>query len=364
MQAGVDNKATSFLFVDTQIVNEQMLEDINNVLNAGDVPNLYKIEDNEGIFKVGKLLCMEKQLPVTKMNMFSCYLGQVKKNIHMIIAMSPLGEIFRRRLRMFPSLVNCCTIDWFSEWPEEALLGVGRGQILQQDLDLNENLDACVEMFKNIHQSVERKSAEFKDQLNRANYVTPTSFLELLSSYATILKSKRRSINFAKDRLVKGLEVLEKAGVEISSLKTHIDAMAPELEVTKKDVAETMKTLAVEKADADKEKELVQKDEEVASAQEAEAEVLKADAEKELSKATPLLDEAARVLNDLKVGDFYILAQIKNPTATVILGMEVSCGMMGLKPDKDMKNKYNGDTGGFFEKARTSLLKNPNQFLK
>ena len=26
---------------------------------------------------------------------------------------SPIGDAFRRRLRMFPSLVNCCTIDWF-----------------------------------------------------------------------------------------------------------------------------------------------------------------------------------------------------------------------------------------------------------
>jgi len=205
MQAGVDNKATSFLFVDTQIINEQMLEDINNVLNSGDVPNLYKAEDNEPIFKVGKLLCMEKNLPVTKNNMFSCYLGQIKRNIHMIIAMSPLGEIFRRRLRMFPSLVNCCTIDWFSEWPEEALIGVGRGQILAQDLELEESLEPCVEMFKNIHQSVEQKSREFKDQLNRANYVTPTSFLELLSSYATILRDKRKSILFSKNRLVGGL---------------------------------------------------------------------------------------------------------------------------------------------------------------
>ncbi len=45
----------------------------------------------------------------------------------MIIAMSPLGNAFTTRLRMFPSLVNACTINWFTEWPEEALLGVGKG---------------------------------------------------------------------------------------------------------------------------------------------------------------------------------------------------------------------------------------------
>ena len=42
LQAGAENKQTSFLFVDTQIVSELQLEDINNILNGGDVPNLYK----------------------------------------------------------------------------------------------------------------------------------------------------------------------------------------------------------------------------------------------------------------------------------------------------------------------------------
>jgi hypothetical protein len=37
---------------------------------------------------------------------------------------SPIGEVFRARLRQFPSLVTCCTIDWFSAWPEEALQSV------------------------------------------------------------------------------------------------------------------------------------------------------------------------------------------------------------------------------------------------
>lgn len=83
----------------------------------------------------------------------------------MVLAMSPISEVFRSRIRRFPSLVTCTTLDWFSEWPEEALLGVGRGQITASEVDLGADLDACVEMFKCIHQSVEVKSTEFLDQL-------------------------------------------------------------------------------------------------------------------------------------------------------------------------------------------------------
>ena len=364
LQAGVENKPTSFLFVDTQIVHEQMLEDINNILNSGDVPNLYKTEDLEPIFKVGKLICMEKNLQVSKMNMFQCYLGQVKRNVHMIIAMSPLGEVFRARLRMFPSLVNCCTIDWFSEWPEEALLGVGRGQILAADLALEESLDACVAMFTTIHQSVERKVVAFREVLGRPSYVTPTSFLELLAAYATILRSKRKAVEWSKNRLVRGLEVLEKAGAEIATLKEQIDRMAPDLERTKKEVAATMETLAVERADADAEREVVAKDEAEATKAEAEAETLKGEAEVELGRATPLLEEAARVLAELKKDDFYVLAGIRKPTPAVVLGMEVSCHMMGLKPKKGVANKVEGDTAGYFETARANLLSNPGNFMK
>lgn len=55
-----------------------MVEDINNVLNSGDVPALYKNEDFEGIFNIGKSECLRKNIPLNKMNMFSCYLNRVK----------------------------------------------------------------------------------------------------------------------------------------------------------------------------------------------------------------------------------------------------------------------------------------------
>lgn len=55
---------------------------------------------------------------------YAFFIEQCRANLHLVITMSPVGEAFRARLRKFPSLVNCCTIDWFSEWPDDALKSV------------------------------------------------------------------------------------------------------------------------------------------------------------------------------------------------------------------------------------------------
>lgn len=55
-----------------------------------------------------------------------------------IAAMSPIGDAFRNRLRMFPSLINCCTIDWFQAWPSDALEMVANKFL--QDVELEDNI--------------------------------------------------------------------------------------------------------------------------------------------------------------------------------------------------------------------------------
>ena len=57
------------------------------------------------------------------------FLERVRTNLHVILCMSPVGEAFRERCRMFPGLVNCTTIDWFTEWPSDALFEVASKQV-------------------------------------------------------------------------------------------------------------------------------------------------------------------------------------------------------------------------------------------
>lgn len=61
--------------------------------------------------------------------------------------MSPIGESFRNRTRMYPGLVNCTTIDWFQPWPADALVEVATKFI--QDIPVRQRIGAELLLFEN-----------------------------------------------------------------------------------------------------------------------------------------------------------------------------------------------------------------------
>lgn len=44
--------------------------------------------------------------------------------LQVALCFSPVGSKLRVRGRKFPAVVNCTVIDWFHEWPQEALESV------------------------------------------------------------------------------------------------------------------------------------------------------------------------------------------------------------------------------------------------
>lgn len=50
-------------------------------------------------------------------------------------------KLIRNRIRMYPALVNCTTIDLFNEWAPEALLEVGERYLSNVHLEGNEQVN-------------------------------------------------------------------------------------------------------------------------------------------------------------------------------------------------------------------------------
>ncbi len=94
------------------------MEDINNLLNSGEIPNLWEPEDFDAIINAVRPLCKAAGKYDNRENILSHFVQLVRENLHIVLAFSPVGDKFRARCRRFPSLVNCCTIDWFNAWPQ------------------------------------------------------------------------------------------------------------------------------------------------------------------------------------------------------------------------------------------------------
>ena len=122
--AGIDGQSIAFVMTDTMIINESFIENLNNLLNTGEIPNLMLPEDKEDINNGLRPVCQEKKIVDTIDNMANLFIDRIRENLHICLCMSPVGETLRVRARQFPALINTCTLDWFGRWPEEALLYV------------------------------------------------------------------------------------------------------------------------------------------------------------------------------------------------------------------------------------------------
>ena len=61
-------------------------------------------------------------------------------------------------------------------------------------------------MCQEIHSSVAKNSIQFEAELSRHNYVTPTSYLELLGIFQKLVELKKTEVSTARKRTKTGLD--------------------------------------------------------------------------------------------------------------------------------------------------------------
>ncbi|KAF7658906.1 hypothetical protein LDENG_00006200 [Lucifuga dentata] len=365
MKAGLQNLQITFLFVDTQIKSESFLEDINNILNSGDVPNLYAADEQEHILTAMKPVVQNLGQQPTKANLMAAYISRVRTNIHTVLCMSPIGEVFRARLRQFPSLVTCCTIDWFKEWPEEALQAVATS-FLNEVPELEAYpmaVKGLTLMCVKTHQIVARKCEQYLAELSRHNYVTPKSYLELLRTFSYLFGRKKQELNSACQRMKTGLDKLLRTAEDVSKMQEELEVMRPLLEEASKETETTLENIKTETVVAEQTRTAVQAEEAKASEKASFAAAIAEDAQRDLDEALPALEAALTSLNSLNKNDITEVRVMQRPPQGVKLVIEAVCIMRGIKPKRIAGEKPGTKIDDYWEPGK-GLLQDPGKFLE
>jgi dynein heavy chain len=90
-------------------------------------------------------------------------------------------------------------------------------------------VEGIIDQFVLMHESVRKKCLQYKAELNRHNYVTPKSYLELLLVFRKLLDIKRTELNALRKRTATGLEKLLSATKEVEILSEELNRMQPML---------------------------------------------------------------------------------------------------------------------------------------
>lgn len=160
-------------------------------------------------------------------------LVQVKTHLRIALTFSFVGDGFRDRLRAFPALVNCTTIDWFTAWPEDALQAVAHQYLASQAGISAENMKQLPQLCMKFHRTAQAVATQFLQQEKRHFYVTPTSYLELLLAYRSMLASRQEEVSSLRARYMGGLEKLSTTAASVEQMQTDLIALQPQLEEAK-----------------------------------------------------------------------------------------------------------------------------------
>lgn len=247
--------------------------------------------------------------------------------------MSPIGNAFRNRVRKFPAIVNCCTIDWFQPWPEDALLAVASRFLGDVDLSEQER-PICTDMCMEFHTSTQALSQEFLIRLNRHNYVTPTSYLELIHTFKELLQKKRNEVVKGRTRYLTGIEQLESTSKQVDILRADLEELQPSLKLAVETVAKVLAQVQKDQEIANAKREQVMIDEAAAIEQATIANAIKEECDAKLSEAIPKLEEANAALQTLTPQDVTIVKTMKSPPLAIKVVMEGICIMKDVKPER------------------------------
>ncbi|ERL83802.1 hypothetical protein D910_01050 [Dendroctonus ponderosae] len=318
MKVGLKSVGIVFLMTDAQVPDESYLVLINDVLASGEISELLPDENVENVISAMRGEVKSVGLQDTRENCWKFFIDRVRRLLKIVLCFSPVGSTLRVRARKFPALVNCSSIDWFHDWPTEALQSVSRRFLAEIEV-LPPELVNSVSLFMSFaHGVVNTFSEIYLLNEKRYNYTTPKSFLEQIDLYRKLLTEKTADIHNNITRLQNGLTKLASTSEEVDGLK---DVLAvQEVELNEKNAAATalIDVLTIEN-------EKVAKEQDTASEEEAKVKAIEEDVSakakicaEDLAKAEPALVAAQQALNTLNKNNLTELKSFGSPPEAVV----------------------------------------------
>ena len=324
LAAGCGGASSTLILSEDQLVDEGFLEDINSLLSTGEIAASWEPEEMEQIVTAVRPVVTRMGLSETLNVIKAQFVTRCRDYFHLVLTMTPVGEAFRRRVRMFPCLVNAMTIDWFDLWPKAALLSVATRVLQQMDAIAHDDalVEACGELTVAVHAAAEGAAAQFRAAHRRYAYITPATYLTYLETVATLYDEEQSASTAKVGRLRAGIAKIAETRREVDAMQKQLTQMKPQLERQSAETEAFAANVSKEQAAASIVAATVAEEEAVCAAFMKECRAIKDECQASLNKAMPEYHAALEALNSLNAKDINEARSYASPPKKVAVIMD------------------------------------------
>eukprot|EP00434_Breviolum_minutum_P018353 symbB.v1.2.016193.t2/scaffold1223.1/size130870/6 len=244
---------------------------------------------------------------------------------------------------------------------EQLSFGVDFKQSLEQ-VDFPSSLETLE--LRNIGQVLCCQTMSCLGLRKRKVYVTPKSYLDLISLYLEMIQEKKDEKDVSLKRLQTGVDKIDEANSFVNNLQEELTKLAPVIAEKIKEADELVPVVTEEQKKAEVIKEKVSSEEVVVRKQADEVKAIADDAQKDLDIAMPALESALKSLDSLDKKDIQEIKSFAKPPPLVMMTMEAVNVLLQEKPDWDTAKKVL-NRGTFLQDLKTFDKDNiPEKVLK
>ncbi|XP_065348136.1 dynein axonemal heavy chain 7-like [Cloeon dipterum] len=360
IRSGTSDQNVVLLFSDEQEKSEIYLEDVNHLLCAGEIANLItpdeKAEIVEKMGEIDKQRDKSVQTDGSNPALLNFFLQKLRDQLHIIICLNPDSKNFKRRLQKFPALINNCTINWFLDWPDDALQDVAENVLNYCGLEGNE-LQTCIDLCKCFHADAQALSKKAKNHF--FSLITPTTYIDFLKIFKKILIDKRRYVMEAQEKCNTAADKILGAEKEVPEMQEEIQNLMPKLRKSAELVEQGSVAVENETRDVTETEQKVLVERELVQEKRERVKVLQEECESCVCEMLAPLDEATANLENLSLSDLSALRGMKSPPKNLKLLMEAICLMKDAKSEKVANPNAPGKTMDDYWGPGKKLLADP-----
>ena len=317
-RAGVQGTPLCLLLEDHQLRDDSIIECVNSLLAAGDIPGLFELQELEPL--LAPLKEEMGQCGFRYRTLFDFFTARVRSLLHVALLMNPSNPTFVHRCESNPALYTRCSMIWQAGWSQAAMESLPRETVFREidEAQLPEpQRGPLVQSMLAIHRMHEPRGG------------TPRQYTAFCDMWRQVFVAERAQQTDRIGKLRGGLAKLTEAAREVDKLQRVATEQRAELTVKQREADAAMEQIQTSMERAVERRGEVETLQQKLSTEEVEMGVRKKKVEAELEEVQPLLEEAKRAVSGINKDNLNEIRSLKMPPEPIRDVLEGVLRLMG-----------------------------------